>query len=350
MSAAGDPVESVGARRRPRRRRARILLALVVLLALSQAPFAYRRYQLGRLRARIAEANSRRAPAPLDDDFGDHAGVFHVHSSLGGHTTGRPEEIVSAARANGLAFVVMTEHPASHVNTAEATLKGEHEGVVFINGSELVARGGERLFVAPGFDRQPPEAESVSLQQLINLAATENRLALVAYPGQVRDWRLDGYDGLEVYNLYTDARDASFARLFFDGLWSYWSYPELLFVTFYDRPAANLSKWDELNAAGARRSAVAGNDAHANVGLSLGGREGESLFSFRLDPYERSFRIVRNHVLLPKGERPTAENVLAALRRGRSYMAFDLFCDSSGFRFAAEAGAARASMGEEVTL
>lgn len=331
-------------------RRGRLLLLLAALLLLSQTPFIYRRYQLGRLHSRIAALGALRAPSPPEDPFEDHAGVFHVHSSLGGHSTGKLQEIVSAARANRLSFVVMTEHPSAHLNTAEATLKGTHDDIIFINGSELVARGGERLFVVPGFASPAPAADRIELQDLMRRAGGEGRLALLAYPEQLRDWPASGYDGIEVYNLYTDTKDASFVRLFFDGLWSYWSYPELLFTNFYDRPSGNLSKWDELNASGARRSALAGNDAHANVGVSLGGQTGEGFFEIKLDPYERSFRIVRNHVLLAKGERPTAESVLTALRLGRSYMAFDLFCDSAGFRFTAESGGARATMGEELAL
>jgi len=333
------------------RRRKKIALALLGVLLASQSPFAYRRYRLGRLRAAVAELNARRAPAPADDPFDDRAGVFHVHSALGGHSEGRPEEIVRAAVANRLAFVVMTEHPAAGVNPAEATLRGTHEGVLFLNGSELVARGGERLFVVPGFAAPAPAADTLALPELVARAKAEGRLALIAYPGLVREWDFGGYDGIEVYNLYTNAQRINYARLLFDGLWSYASYPDLIFATFYERPDADLKRWDEVNAAGAlRASAVAGNDAHANVGFDLDWPGGGKLFGVRLDPYERSFRVVRQHVLLRKGETPSAESVLGALRVGRGYIAFDLFGDAAGFRFHAENAAGLKTMGEEISL
>src|SRR2546421_593535 len=109
----------------------KVALVLLCLLLLSQAPFAYRRYRLRRLSAAIAEVNAARANAPADDPFDDYAGVFHVHSSLGGHSTGTLEEIVRASKAERLAFVLMTEHPAALVNTSGATLRGTHEGVLF---------------------------------------------------------------------------------------------------------------------------------------------------------------------------------------------------------------------------
>ncbi|HEV3468262.1 MAG TPA: hypothetical protein VG148_03000 [Pyrinomonadaceae bacterium] len=328
----------------------RLALVVLGLLLVSQAPFACRRYRLGRLRAAVEGLNARRLPAPPEDPFEDYAGVFHVHSSLGGHSEGRPEEIVSAAASNGLAFVVMTEHPAAGVNTAEATLRGPHGGVLFVGGSELVARGGERLFVVPGF-AQPPAADSLPLPELIARAKAEGRLALLAYPEQLGEWPAGGYDGIEVYNLYTNAREINYVRLFFDGLWSYAAHPDLLFATFYERPGGNLKRWDEVNAAGAARaSAVAGNDAHANVGFDLAWPGGGKLFGVRLDPYERSFRVVRNHVLLRRGEPLSAEALLEALRAGRSYIAFDLFGEAAGFRFQAENARGRKTMGEEISL
>jgi hypothetical protein len=325
----------------------KIALVLFCLLLLSQTPFVYRRYRLGRLSAAIAEVNSRRAPASPDDPFDDYAGVFHVHSSLGGHSTGTFDEIVRAAKGDRLAFVVMTEHPAALVNTSEATLRGTHEGVLFIPGSELAASDGGRFFAVPGVELSDA---SLPLRDLVARAKGEGRLAVVGYPEQVRDWQPGGYDAIEVYNLYTDSKKINYALLFFDGLWSYFPYADLLFTDFYERPDGNLKRWDEVNAAGRQRVfAVAGNDAHANVGLSLQEQTGKKILDLKLDPYERSFRVVRNHVLLEKGEPLDAETLLSALRRGHSYFAFDLFGDSTGFRFKADNGADRRVMGDEIS-
>ncbi|MET0650470.1 MAG: hypothetical protein ABW208_28000 [Pyrinomonadaceae bacterium] len=326
----------------------KIALVLFALFALSQVPFAYRRYRLGRLGAAVDALNAGREAAAADERFDEYAGVFHVHSSLGGHSTGTPEEIVRAARKESLSFVVMTEHPSPLLNTAEATLRGMHEGVLFVGGSELVASDGGRLFVMPGV---AAHAQNPPLQELVTRAKSEGRLAVVGYPEQVSDWRLNGYDGVEVYNLYTNAKQINYATMLFDGLWSYWGRPELLFARFYERPDANLRRWDELNASGARRVyALAGNDAHANVGLSFRQQTGEEVFGVKLDPYERSFRLVRNHVLLEKGTPLDADSLLSALRAGRSFVAFDVFGDPSGFRLTADNGAERRTLGEEIQL
>ena len=325
----------------------KIALVALGLVVVSQAPFALRSYRLGQLARAVAAVNASRVPATEDDPFDEYAGVFHVHSSLGGHSPGRLEEIVRAAKSERLAFVVMTEHPSPLVDTAQATLRGTHEGVLFVGGSELAASNGGRLFAAPGLTRS---ADNAPLRELVARAKAEGRLAVVGYPGEVTDWGLTGYDAVEVYNLYTNSKSINYATLFFDGLWSYSSHPALLFARFYERPDEALKRWDEVNASGKLRAyAVAGVDAHANVGLSLGG-PGEKFLDFKLDPYERSFSVVRNHVLLEKGSALDEASLLGALRAGRSFFAFDLFGDSSGFRFTAENGAERRVMGDEIRL
>jgi hypothetical protein len=335
----------------------KVTLVLLALLLLSQAPFAYRSYQLARLGAAIDALNARRAGVPPGDGASnEHAGVFHVHSFLGGHSTGTLEEIVRAAKAERLDFVVMTEHPSPRLDTAAATLNGVHDGVLFVGGSELVASDGGRLFVAPGV---AAPAQNPLLQELVTRAKSESRLAVVGYPEEARDPALSGFDGVEVYNLYTNAKRINYVTMFFDGLWSYWGRPELLFARFYERPTESLRRWDEYNASGAGRAyAYAGNDAHANVGFAVEDRAGQKIFDFKLDPYERSFRLMRTHVFHQEGAHEALpfdeKNLLGALRRGNFYLAFDVFGDPNGFSFTAAANRGselwRADMGGEITL
>ena len=329
----------------------KIALLLLVLLLVSQTPFIYRRYKLGQLADEIQKLNSERVAPDANDPYSDHKGVVHVHSQLGGHSTGGFDDIVRAAKSNGLSFVLMTEHPSKYVDTSEATLRGMQEGVLFVGGSEINAAAEDRLLVLPGI--APPVAAGASpdTQGFVNQAREGGRLVFVAYPEQLRSWDLQGIDGIEIYNLYTNSKRIRYGLLFFDGLWSYWSYPHLLFSTFYEKPEANLKKWDELTAGGNRKLvAVAGNDAHQNVGLRLQEQTGEPLLQIQLDPYERSFRVVRTHVLTDKGQPLSTETLLRALAAGHSYIAFDLFADSTGFRFTAENESEKRLMGDELTL
>ena len=328
----------------------KIVLVLVGLLLLSQVPFIYRRYQIGRLHAEVERLNSERVADQGGNGYADYKGVIHVHSLLGGHSTGNFEDIIKAANLNQLSFVIMTEHPSRYVNTALMTLKGLHEGVLFVNGNEISTSEQDRLLLMPG-SADPNALGSLSTREVVSREKARGGLAFIAYPQEFRSWEVSDYDGIEIYNLYTNARRINYFSLFFDGLWSYWSYPDLLFHTFYERPGESLQKWDHLNATGNRRLvAIAGNDAHANIGLSLQDAGGRKFLQIQLDPYERSFRVVRTHVLLEKDEPLSEQSLLRALASGHCFISFDLFCDASGFRYSAENKTEKKIMGDEIGL
>src|SRR5881396_2755965 len=128
----------------------KILLMTLGLVILSQLPFAYRRYRLSRLHNSIEQLASQRTVQPSESEYNDYQGVIHVHSSLGGHSTGNFAELISAAKANQLDFVIMTEHPQSDFDTAAMTLSGVHGGVLFVSGNEVSTAQGDRLLLIPG--------------------------------------------------------------------------------------------------------------------------------------------------------------------------------------------------------
>src|SRR6185503_1567455 len=126
-----------------------ILLIAVLVLLLSQIPFAYRRFKLRRLNVAVQQLNTQRRATGAQSGFVDYRGVVHVHSSLSGHSAGTFSEIISAAQATGLHFLIKTEHTEKDFDTASLTLKGMHGGVLFINGNEVSAENGDRLLVLP---------------------------------------------------------------------------------------------------------------------------------------------------------------------------------------------------------
>lgn len=328
----------------------KIALLLLSVILLSQLPFVYRRYQLGRLRAAIDQLNLQRVATSNPGDFVEYKGVMHVHSFLGGHSTGTFADIIAATTANRLNFVVMTEHPSKDFDTAAMTLQGMHAGVLFVNGNEIAAANQDRLLVLPG-DETAATASSFSTADLLAQGKAKRVLAFVAYPQEFKSWSAGAFDGVEVYNVFTNTRQLNSIVTFFDGLWSYRSYPDLLFATFYQRPGESLKLWDDqMVASGRRFTATAGNDAHANVGLSLNDSSGKTIMGIKLDPYERSFSLVRMHVLLSGNKPLTSENLLSALRDGHCFIAFDLFGDTTGFRFSATNGIELKIQGDEISL
>jgi hypothetical protein len=301
-----------------------ILLVVLLLLLLSQIPFVYRRYKLRTLSAAIQQLNYERR-TPVANGFTDYKGVVHVHSFLGGHSSGTFAELISAAQANQLQFVIMTEHTEKDFDTAAMTLQGVHGGVLFINGNEVSAPNGDRLLALPG------------------------EVSLAAYPEEFKSWDTPGLDGVEVYNVFTNARRINPVVAFFDVLWSQRSYPELMFALYLARPDESLRKWDQALAR-SRLTGVAGNDAHANIGVSLKDSSGKTLLGIQLDPYQTSFRLVRLHVLIDANKPLDATSLLDTVRAGHCFIGFDFLGDTSGFDFAGENAGERKIQGDEISL
>ncbi|MGQ0760967.1 MAG: hypothetical protein ACT4OT_02940 [Acidobacteriota bacterium] len=312
-------------------RRRKFLLVLLVLVLFSQAPFAYRRYRLKRLQNTIQQLASQRIPDDNSTEYVDYKGVIHVHTSLGGHSTGSFTELIAAATSNDLDFVIMTEHPQAEFDTAAMTLSGVHAGVLFVNGNEVATADGDRLLLIPA----PPNAnERRSTKDFVDQQKTSQGLAFAAYPTESNTWQSNAVDGVEIYNLFTNTKRINRMVTFFDGLWSYRSYPDLMFANFFARPTEDLKRWDDAVVSSNRRLvAVGGNDAHSNVGFGLADSTGRQIVGVKLDPYERSFRTVRTHVLIKKDKPLTRESLLEAISLGHCYVSFDIFGEATGFDF-----------------
>ena len=286
----------------------KLFIAVVVVLLLIQIPFVYRRYKLRKLSAAIAKINLQRTTSETSPQWAEYKGVIHVHSFLGGHSSGTFSDIIAGAKANQLDFVIITEHTEKDFDTAAMTLQGVHNDVLFVNGNETAAANGDRLLKLPG------------------------DVSIVAYPEQFKNWDTAGLDGVEVYNVYTNARQANPIKAFFDVLWSHRAYPDLLFALYYERPTEALKKWDQA-LAHEKLTATSGNDSHANIGLNLQDGTGKTLAGIQLDPYATSFHLVRLHVLTGASRPLDREQLLDAIKAGHCFIGFDLLGDTSGFHF-----------------
>ena len=301
----------------------KIVIAGVVLLLLFQLPFVYRRYKLRKLSAAIQLLNSQRNPEL--SGYVEYTGVVHVHSFLGGHSSGSFQEIINAAKANQLDFVIMTEHTERDFDTAAMTLKGSYRDVLFVNGNETSAENGDRFLKLP------------------------QNVSLAAYPEEFKSWDTPGLTGVEVYNVYSNTRRANPLVAFLDVLWSHRAYPDLLFALYFERPNESLKLWDQA-LTHTRLTATGGNDSHANIGLNLRDGSGKTVAGIQLDPYETSFRLVRLHVITNDEKALTQEDLLNAIKAGHCFIGFDLFVDTSGFTFAAKTANQTVIQGDEITL
>ena len=129
-------------RRKLVRRAAKVLLAgigLVVLVALWWfGPALYHRWWLfPKQTAAIGALATQRQTVPPPPGWRELVGACHVHSYLSHDSNGRFEEILAAATAARLDFVLVADHASAGQADYSRQWTGVHKGVRFVPGFEL---------------------------------------------------------------------------------------------------------------------------------------------------------------------------------------------------------------------
>ncbi|MEP7212961.1 MAG: hypothetical protein ABI791_07795 [Acidobacteriota bacterium] len=323
----------------------RILLALLVIVLVIQIPFIYRRYKIGQLAEKIAQSNATRT-VRNDPQYKEYKGIIHAHTSLGGHSTGSFDELINAANANDLDFVLMTEHWSDAYDTSALTLNGVYGKTLFVGGNEIDTADGDRFLMIPG-SADAAGLRNMSTDAVLEKLHAENRLALITYPEKFKSWD-SNFDGDEVFSLHTESKQMNPFTALGDLIWSYPAYPQLTLATHLRRPDANLEKFDEI-AAKRPISLFAGTDAHSNIGFHLFGDDaGNKLIKLKIDPYVTSFGVVRVHVLIESEKSLNRETIVEAIKAGRYFIGFDAWGDTTGFRLSMSDGSGSIQMGDTV--
>ncbi|MDQ3374873.1 MAG: hypothetical protein M3521_13420 [Acidobacteriota bacterium] len=325
----------------------KIAIVIFVIVFLAQIPFIYNRYKIGQLAGKISTLETQKIKTE-NQNYNDFQGVIHVHTLIGGHSTGNFDELIDGAKKNALDFVVMTEHTSEFFDSSEMTLRGVHNGILFVNGQEVETASRDRFLLLKG-SAEAGEADKISTPDFLRQIHTDNKLAFITYPEKHQTWDTD-FDGIEVFSLHTNAKKMNPVLVLFDAVWSYYSYPELVLAKYFQRPGENLQRFDEVTVQ-KKSTLFAGTDAHSNIGFHLFGDDaGNKIINVKIDAYETIFRTVRNHVLLEKDREFNQENLLDALKNGHCFVGFDALSVTEGFLFTAENGAEMKIMGDEITL
>jgi hypothetical protein len=267
--------------------------------------------------------------------------VAHVHTTYSDGTATMPE-MIAATRAAGAGAVLVTDHDT--LGARRDGWEGTHDGVFVLVGCEISPKHGH--YLAFGTDREIPHrgrtardiAADVRAAGGIGFAAHPfSRGGHMLVPALARrivlphGWPAlgadDGYDGIELWSLTTDAAEAwrtpaEAIRWLRD--------PEA--ATAAGPPAHHLRRWDALSAR-RRVPAIGGLDGH-QPGVRLGGRVRSPL------PHARTFGLLRTHLLC---DRPLTGDldcdraaILAALAAGAAWLACPNVASAEGARLWAE--------------
>jgi len=243
-------------------------------------------------------------------------GVLHVHHAPSHDSSAPFEDVLAAAHAARLDFVVLTEHASAESGPLPAAeLAGPHVApdghrVLVLVGVELGTLDGHLL--ALGVRELVPARDQPGRAVVASIHA-QGGFAVVPHPltyGGWRDWSAP-VDGLEVQNNAAAFRRITGPLLPFRVL-RFALDPEAALRNMLVRPAEELELWDRLLAERRPIWGFAGSDAHQNI----------SLLGWQLDPYARMFRTVQT--VCPDGPLETAA-LWAALRGGRCHVHLPLF-------------------------
>lgn len=305
------------------------------LLALAAIAAAYA------LRVALWSPYAVQGPDPLDGKPRA-TGVVHVHTTLsdGG---GTPQEVAAAARAAGLAFVVITDHN----NLDAKPFEGYHDGVLVMVGTEVSTTAGH--LVGVGLSHDPAYRFSGDAQDALDDVASLGGTSFAAHPLSPRadfqwtGWDLPGAWGLELWNGDSQWREAGWLRLARTAA-LYALNRRYALLGSLSPPTAALARWDGLLATRAAPGIV-GADAHSRVPIS-------KRFAPRFPSYESLLALARNHVVLDEPLRGEAAGdmraIAVALARGRSYAAVDALAPADGFSFVARGERGQAVIGDTI--
>lgn len=280
-------------------------------------------------------------------------GTFHFHSHFSHDSNGTIEEIVAAAKATGTRVIGFTEHKSREVDVVAENVTGWQDDVYFLAGTESSDKLKNELHW-PGREG-------------------EEDLRFLCHQEEVPTFDRSQYDGIEIYNTHSDAKDEPIAMLItamIMNMGTVREHQESAFCSFLDYPTDFLSRFDRLTAAG-RYPGIAGNDSHQNqklkiVALPEGGievldyadeavwtddglrakmllaafgqkgkpAERKVLTSVQLDPYEISMRHVGTFLQIEEINERSARQ---ALREGRIILGFELIAPLPSVGFWIEA-------------
>lgn len=274
-------------------------------------------------------------------------GNIHIHSRYS-DGSGDLEEIAQAAAAAGLSYVIVTDHETL-AGLPEESIR---HGVLLLVGVEINRTYNHYL----GFDlAEMVEADEDDPQRVIDQVREAGGFGYIAHPFEIASpyiekgksypwihWPVFGFHGLEIWN-YTSHWRGLHPSLF-----------KTLYWFFINRkgamsgpPREALSLWDCYNRCGHRIFALGGSDAHAYL-YRLG------LLKTVIFPYRYLFGTINNYIVLDdalSGSFDRArQQVLQALRKGRSYICFDSLGSGHNFHFYAMRGRTRVLMGGEIEL
>jgi len=281
-------------------------------------------------------------------------GVLHVHSYLSHDSKGTLNDIIPAAKSDGIDFIFLTDHPRGNIDTIPKGFKGFYDGVLVEPGSEK-----------QGFDTWPLDPTiidwTVDKDTIAKNIVAKGGIIFYAHTEEPHNWANPDYQGMEIYNFHTDTKDESLPPQIINFIVNGNKYRPWALREMFDEQTAILALWDSLNQ---KRKIVGFSavDTHENQNIRAkylkDGRiqwigpnakpidtmevkfwnkwlfnqpdKDGWVFKWMTDTYKDGFNYITNYVLADTLSVPSlADN----LKRGHLFTAFKSLGDAKGFMY-----------------
>lgn len=278
---------------------------------------------------------------------------LHIHSTYS-DGSGTYTQILDSAAQAGVDIVILTDHNIL-VKGVEGFYEYRGKKVLFLTGEEVhnQARHPQKNHMLVFGAGTEMATNAYNPQLLINSVNQAGGLTFLAHPDEYSlplfheddiswvDWDIDGFTGFELWNGLSELKTVSQSL---GQLVKHAFFPELM---AHGPLPQTLHRWDELLARGKHLSVVGGSDSHALV-IHIGP------FTKIIFPYVFHFSAINNHLLLPEklsGDLAKDEkSVYSALKKGSSFVGYDLPASTKGFLFTIQNDTTIAHLGDSFSL
>ena len=335
-----------------------ILGILIITLLILFSPGLWRHWIIyPRLDKEVTELNKLRHETLKNNNLNTYRGVMHVHSYLSHDSEGKLTDIIPAAKANGIDFVFLTDHPRYDLDTFPKGYNGYYDGILIEPGSEK-----------QGFDTWPLESTVINWKTDKDTVAKDvvlnGGIIFYAHTEEPHNWSNPWYQGMEIYNFHTDTKDESLVPHIANFIVNGNKYRRWALRQMFDEQTPILALWDSLNTQ-QKIVGFSAVDTHENQNFRAryldDGRiqwigpnanpidtvkvtllnswlfqEPDAsgwVFKWMIDTYKAGFNYITNYVL---ADTLTVPSLTQNIKAGHLYTAFKSLGDAKGFMYFAQ--------------
>ena len=330
-----------------------VLLTLLVIIVFTPAIWHHWVTYPGYEKEVQALATLRKAPT-RQIKLNTYRGVMHVHSYLSHDSRGTLDDLIPAAKKDGIDFIFLTDHPHGDIDTLPKGYRGFHDGVLIEPGTEK--QGFCTWPLGPAIINWNSNKDSIAKKIVSN-----GGMVLYAHTEEPHNWINPDYQGMEIYNFHTDTKDQSPIPILLDVLVNGSKYRHWALRQFFNPQTPILAHWDSLNN---KRKIVGfsaidahenqnlrarylsdgriqwvGNNAHNidtmkvtfwNKWLFSAPDKSGWVFKLLVDTYETGFNYVTNYVM---ADSLSTSSLSKNMKLGHLFIAFKSLGDAKGFQF-----------------